>query len=776
MSTLANEINKKIFRKRVDQLYKRSTRTLLSLVFAVTIYVILLFPQSTSRGILASWYGCALLLIAIRFLLSYQYNSTQHRSTHSPEFWMATYRLGVVCSGIVVGSVNLLFFPLDSLPYLMISIFFPLAILVGAVAILLDYVSFVIYAITLMSPVVYKLTMFGGNEYFGAALIALILMIFCIQVSKQYNEQFSSSQRLSYANKALLRQLEEEKNTLHNRLGRLLNDSTNEIFIVDADSFLCLQVNRGVLENLGYTTRELSSMSILEIFTNLDSDFLQDLISPLTNGSKEFVIYQGKNKRKDGSLYPIEARMQLSTEDSPPILIITVQNITERAEWDEQIMYQANFDILTGLANRNYIQSVISIAFTQAQRKKNKLAILFLDLDNFKTINDSLGHRVGDEVLKLTAERIRDLLRKSDVPARTGGDEFTILLADLRDPQIAGIIAGKLVKAFQEPFLIENRALYSTLSIGISIFPDDGESLEPLMQYADMAMYQAKESGRNKFCFFSKEMCKDADEQIHIISHLRNALAKDELALFFQPKIDVASGQIIGAEALLRWKNFELGNVPPEKFIHLAESMGFIESIGSWVLEESCKEAMYWQTELGKKLQVSVNVSPQQFRTGSVLETVNHALAKSGLANELLELEITESLLLQDSDKPYDILESLFKKGVCLSLDDFGTGYSSLSYLKRFPLQVLKIDRSFIRDLKKDQHSRALVEAIIAMAQSMKLGIVAEGIEDPEQISFLVEKNVTIMQGFYFCPPVPIQEFRKLLKKGSPLSWQHKKM
>ena len=663
----------------------------------------------------------------------------------------------------MIGSLNILFFPSNSLNYLLLAIIFPFGIIVGAVTMLLDFLSFFIYSVTLMLPIVYQTTMGGDHSYFGTGALTSILILFFLKFSKDYNGSFVSSLKLGYENEILLDQLQLEKNKLNNRLGRILNDSSNEIYVVDADSFICLQVNRGVVENLGYDTDELASISILEIFTKLDKEALQNLITPLTDGSKEFVMHQGENMRKDGSLYPVEARIQLSTEDSPPIIIITVQNISERAEWEEKLIYQANFDLLTGLPNRNYIQSVITTAFTRAKRKKEKLAVLFLDLDNFKTINDSLGHRIGDEVLKLTAERIRNLLRKSDVPARTGGDEFTVLLEGLQSAGAASMVAEKLVEAFQQPFVVDERELFSTLSIGISIFPDDGDSLEPLMKYADMAMYQAKESGRNKFCFFSKDMCKDAEEQMTIISHLRNALVKEELSLYFQPKIDIRKSRMVGAEALLRWDNSELGSVPPNRFIHLAESMGFIESIGSWVLDAACREAMYWQTELGKQLQVSVNVSPQQFRTGSLIKTVDQALAESGLPHDCLELEITESLLLQDSDQPYDILKSLYDRGISLSLDDFGTGYSSLSYLKRFPLQVLKIDRSFIHDLKKDKHSRALVEAIIAMAQSMKLGIVAEGIEDEEQISFLGLRNVTVMQGYFFSPPVSAHHFRDIL-------------
>ena len=329
------------------------------------------------------------------------------------------------------------------------------------------------------------------------------------------------------------------------------------------------------------------------------------------------------------------------------------------------------------------------------------------------------------------------------------------------------MVARKLVELFREPFMVRELEIFTTVSVGISIYPDDGESLDQLMQYADIAMYQAKEDGRNNYRFFSSEMRHSSEEQMMITNHLRYALSNDELSLFFQPKVDITRGRIIGAEALLRWNNPELGNVSPNIFIPLAEKMGFINDIGSWVLEAACRETMQWQQFSEEKLQVSVNVSPQQFRTGALLAAVDRALELSGLPSERLELEITENLLLQDSDKPLTILKTLHDHGIRLALDDFGTGYSSLSYLRRFPLQVLKIDRSFVNDLQENESNRGLVEAIIAMAHSLKLEIVAEGVEDEEQLDFLRRRDVNIIQGYFFSPPVPAEKFHALLQDES---------
>lgn len=763
-------IKQRIRLDRIAQLYQRSKSAILALLATGTLYIVLIFKTYHSRSLII-WYALFLLILAGRGLHVYAYEKARNKIVNST-IWLLTFRLTIFLTGAMFGSLTLLFFPKDSLPHLLLAIILPFGIVVGAVTMLLDFVSFVIYSATLMGPIVYQLLSVGERPYFNTGILTCVLVLFFLKFSWQYNNTFISSKRLQYENTALLEKLEREKNTLNSRLVRILNDSSNEIYVINADTLVCLQVNRGAVENLGYSQEEFLSISLPDIFSDFDHQSFCRQIAPLYDGNQEFILLQGENRRKDGTTYPVEARLQLSTENPPPILVMTVQDITERHEWEKKLLYQANFDQLTGLRNRHAMHSCITLAFARAQRSSTKVALLFIDIDNFKNINDSLGHTVGDEILKQTALRIQSLLRESDVPARSGGDEFTVLLENLQETVHAEVVARKLIEKFQQPFQVDGRGIYSTISIGISIFPNDGRSPSQLLQFADMAMYRAKEEGRNNFCFFSREMCHDSEEQMRIITHLRNALDNKELTLYFQPKVDITDGRLVGAEALLRWHNPELGNIPPNIFIHLAEQMGFIENIGAWVLEEACKEAMQWRERFGIKLQVSVNISPQQFRTGSLVDTVDKALAASGLPQDQLELEITESLLLQDSDKPLAILNSLSERGIGLALDDFGTGYSSLSYLKRFPLQVLKIDRSFIHDLNRDKNSRALVEAIIAMARSMKLGIVAEGIETEQQITFLRERAVRVAQGFFFSAPVSAEKFHAFLQDDFPGQWQ----
>lgn len=762
-------LEQKIQQDRLDHIYQRSKAAILALFAAGSLYTFLLYRATPKPSILL-WYAVFLTVLLARLLHVYAYEKSINVADNQ-HFWLNAYRFAILTTGTVVGSLNLLFFPKNSLPDLLLAIIFPFGIVVGAVSMLLDFVSFGIYAATLMLPVVYQTMMIDDRAYTNTGYLTCVLIAFFLKFSRQYEQTFISSLRLRYENTALMEKLEQEKQKLSNRLVRLLNDSSNEIFIADADSLTCLQVNRGAIENLGYSQEEFKKINLLDIFTGFDHASFCRQVGPLYDGSQEFILLQGKNRRKDGSTYPVEARLQLSTEDSPPIIVVTVQNITERHEWEKKLLYQANFDQLTGLRNRHAMQSCISQAFARAQRNSTKVVLLFIDLDNFKNINDSLGHNIGDKILKQTAERISSLIRKSDISARTGGDEFTILLEDIQENVQAEVVARKLIEQFRQPFQVGGREIYSTISIGVSIFPDDGVSPNELLKFADMAMYRAKEEGRNNFCFFSKEMCRDSDKEMRIITHLRNALDNGELSLFFQPKVDITDGRLAGAEVLLRWNNPELGNIPPNIFIPLAEQMGFMEDIGAWVLEQACREAMDWRQRFGIGLQISVNISPQQFRTGSLIGIVDRALVTTGLPREQLELEITESLLLQDSDEPLKVLTSLYKRGIRLALDDFGTGYSSLSYLKRFPLQVLKIDRSFINDLHNDKSSRALVEAIIAMAQSMKLDIVAEGIENENQIAFLRRHGVDIVQGFYFSPPVAADQFRAFLQDELPEQW-----
>ena len=747
---------------RLGQLYRRSKTTSFALFVASTVYLVFIYQLFSFQALL-SWYLFLVVVLTGRIVLHHFYKKSP-KDFNSLPFWLRAFRTSILVVGLTIGSLNIFFFPREPVSYLLLAIFLPCGILAGAVTILVDFRSFIFYAVTLLFPVIYQTAIAYEGAYFGTGILIVVLVLFFIKFSKEFNDNFNLTMRLRYENKTLVEELQEERNKLRNRLSRILNDSFSEILVVDAESFKCLMVNKGALRNLGYAETEIYTINLLDIFTQIDREGLERLLKPLYNGRRDVVIHNGYNLRKDGSKYPVEARLQLSTNDDPPIIVISAQDISERRSWEKKLIYQANFDQLTGLFNRHYMQSYMASVFARAKRQKQKVALLFMDIDNFKNINDTLGHDTGDEVLKETADRIRSILRETDTPARTGGDEFTILIEGLSENNNAQVVAEKLVEIFKSPFIVNGREVYSTASVGISIYPDDSKSLDQLMQYADIAMYQAKEDGRNSHRFFSNEMRRFSEEQMLISNHLRYALDKNEFSLLFQPKIDIVRGRIIGAEALLRWNNHKLGNVSASDFIPLAENMGLMKDIGRWVLFEASSEAVNWQSFSIDKLSVSVNVSPQQFRTKGLIDDVSSALEQTGLSHDCLEIEITESLLLHDSEQHLSILNALNKVGVGLALDDFGTGSSSLSYLKRFPLQVLKIDRSFIHDLIDDSNSKALVEAIIVMAKSLKLDVVAEGVEDEAQLEFLRQQQVGIAQGYFFSPPIPSEKFRSLLE------------
>lgn len=757
-----NGIDQKVEKVRLDGLYQRSLVASLGFGAAYGVYSLFLTTQFDWKRVLA-WYFVLLLVILVRWRMYHAYYRDQ-RNEIPLSVWLVRFRLTIFAAGLTMGCFNFLFFSHESLSFLLLAILLPYGIALAAVQMLLDVFSFFIYTATLFSPIIFQLV-FGGDELnVGLAILTIVLAIYLFRFSIEYNKIFTSNTRLLFENKELLENLEEEKNTLNNRLGRILNDSTTNIYVADASTLKCLQVNQGSVDSLGYSRKEFEQVSLLEIFCDLDKESFEKLLLPMQNGNWRPVVHKGANRRKDGSTFPVEASIQLSSEDAPPIVVVNVQDITERVKWEEKLIYQANYDQLTGLYNRHYIQSYMNLAFSRAERYNKKVALLYFDIDHFKDVNDSLGHDTGDMVLQESADRISTLLRESDTAARTGGDEFTIFLENLEESQHAGMVAGRIVKILQKPFDIKGHEIYATVSVGISIFPDDGTTSDEIMQCADMAMYQAKKDGRNMYRYFSHEMRQISEQQLQISNHLRYAVSKDELSLVYQPKIDASNNRIVGAEALLRWKNCELGQVPPIEFIPLAENLGIIQEFGAWVLDHACQEAAFWRELTDDKLTISVNVSPQQFRTDSVLKSVDRAIAKSGLPYHLLELEITETLLLQDSDKPFSMLEELHDRGIILALDDFGTGYSSLNYLRRFPLQVLKIDRSFIKDLDAENSHKVLVDTIIAMAHSLRLEVVAEGVETQTQLDYLRSRDVSIIQGYIYSPPVPAEKFRSLLQ------------
>jgi len=446
-------------------------------------------------------------------------------------------------------------------------------------------------------------------------------------------------------------------------------------------------------------------------------------------------------------------------------VIETFEDITERKHYQEQLEYQANFDGLTGLPNRNLLGDRIRQAMLISLRSRQEVAVLVLDLDNFKLINDTFGHEVGDSLLKTTAERLRGLVRSGDTVARQGGDEFTIVISAEALSENADSIAGKFLEAVARPFPVNGRELVITGSIGISIFPKDGDDVQLLIRNAEAAMYRAKEQGRNTCQFYACEMNAQSEVRVAMEHELRGALEREEFLVYYQPKVSLRTGRITGMEALVRWQSPERGMVGPDTFIPLAEETGLIVPLGAWVLRTACEQNRVWQDAGLPALTVAVNLSPRQFRQHDISQVIENALTGAGLDPRFLELEITESMVMRDADRVTALLGNLKRLGISLSMDDFGTGYSSLSYLKRFPFDKLKIDQSFVRDITSDPDNAAIAKAIIAMAHSLHMKVIAEGVETQGQLEYLRSHGCDEMQGYYFSRPVPAQEFERILRE-----------
>ena len=496
-----------------------------------------------------------------------------------------------------------------------------------------------------------------------------------------------------------------------------------------------------------------------------DENFYRRLWDTIQRGEvfRDVVI----NRRKNGELYHEEKTITPVRGELGEIthFISTGKDITERMRTQERLHHLAHHDTLTGLPNRAYFSERLNGAIAHAQRRRRPLAVLFLDLDRFKIINDTLGHDVGDQSLQILAARLKSCVREGDTVARLGGDEFTVLLEDLASADDIPLVAQKFIHAVLQPFVLERREFFITTSIGVALYPNDGEDSITLLKNADTAMYRAKEAGRNNFQFYSAELSAKAFERLALETSLRRALERQEFELYYQPLVDLKTQRVFGAEALLRWHHPDFSLVSPAQFISVAEETGLIVPIGEWVLRSACAQAQAWRAA-GAKLSVTVNLSGRQFNQPGLADTIARALRESGLDPGLLELEITEGVLMQNAQATIDTLQALHGMGLRIAIDDFGTGHSSLSYLKRFPIDTLKIDQTFVRDVTSDPNDASIVTAIIAMARSMGLRVVAEGVETEGQLVFLHSHRCDGAQGYLFCRPLPALEVTPLVLAG----------
>ncbi len=553
------------------------------------------------------------------------------------------------------------------------------------------------------------------------------------------------------------------------KLGRALDQSPASVVITDTEGII-EYVNPKFEEVSGYSREEAigKKPSILKSSDKPEEDYAE-MWKQLKAGKEWRGVFH--NRRKDGSLYWESARISpVRDEDGRIAYYIGVkEDITKRRQDEAQILYQANYDLLTGLPNRTLLMDRLRQNVLHAQRSKLEFAVLFIDLDRFKAVNDLYGHVVGDELMKAAAKRLQSEVREADTVARFGGDEFVVLLPGVNSGDVAAVIARKIIEVLSRSFTLGERKISIGASIGITLFPTDMNAerehtesvVGTLLSNADMAMYQAKARGRNHYQFFEREMQDRVKRHVALEQDLRNAVRNDELRVHYQPIMDAYSNEMIGMEALMRWRHPEHGMISPGNFIRLAEETGLIGELGEWMLFQACRQMREWQDRYQAFVSLSVNLSARQRDKGFGPEVLNRILEDSGLDPQYLMLEITENLLLRESDQATAWLYSLKECGVKLAVDDFGTGYSSLSYLKRFPVDILKVDRSFVKDVPHDQEDVSLVTAIVAMADSLGIAVVAEGVETEEQRLFLKEIGCDYMQGFLFDKPLSAGEMEQ---------------
>ncbi len=537
--------------------------------------------------------------------------------------------------------------------------------------------------------------------------------------------------------------------------------SAEGICITDAEQRI-LSVNPALLALSGYTEHELIGQTP-RIFSSgrHDADFYQAMWEHILAVG----VWRGEvwSRRKNGEIFPEWLTITAVRNAGGEVTHYTGTffDISERKQWEQDIHFLAHHDALTKLPNRTLLDDRIRQAIAKSKRNDDHMAVLFLDLDHFKLINDTLGHDTGDRLLEQLAQRLTEVLRSTETVARLGGDEFVIVIPELAAVRRVAVVARKVLEVVAAPYLLEGSSLHVTPSIGISVYPEDGDDAATLLRNADTAMYHAKEQGRNNFQFFTQAMNQSVQERVTIENDLRLAIERGEFLLHYQPQVDCRSGEVIGMEALIRWQHPQRGLIAPDRFITIAEETGLIVPIGEWVLGEACRQARRWQLGGHPGLRISVNLSARQFQQRDLSARISAMIHASGIDPASLELELTESMLMIDPEKATAVLHQLAAAGVKMAIDDFGTGYSSLAYLKRFPVTRLKIDRSFVRDLANDSNDAAIVDAVVAMATSLKMEVIAEGVETIAQLDYLEAHGCHAIQGYYYSSPAVAESFTR---------------
>ena len=544
--------------------------------------------------------------------------------------------------------------------------------------------------------------------------------------------------------------------------------TADAIILVNRSTVRFIEFNAAATTMLGYSRDELMQLSP-EALTGASMDQLLGLYDGIIDGHFADQLIETQLRRKDGSLVQVEIRRQAYRSNEDWIIVGVVRDIAERKEADKRLLHMAHYDVLTGLPNRTLFYSTLQSALAQAEERGWQIAVLFIDLDHFKNVNDTLGHATGDELLRQLSNRLMHCVRIRDTVGRLGGDEFGLILIMDDGQKGATAAVDKIREVLRDPFYLNNHEIPVTVSIGITLYPEDDASPDTLIKYADTAMYRAKKAGRDSYRFFTTQMNTEVLARLDLETALRKAVENEEFILHYQPKIRLSDGCVCGLEALLRWQRPGHGLVSPFAFIPILEDTGLIVSVGNWVLATVCKQIGLWQRSGVGAVQVAVNISGRQFNEGELENQVIKALSDNQIPPSLLELELTESSLMDNTQQTIASLEQLRGRGVTISIDDFGTGYSSLSYLRRFPIDKLKIDIAFIREVTSNPEDAAIALTIIHLAHSLKLKVIAEGVETQEQLDFLLHNHCDQIQGYLFSPPLGVVAIEQLLRDDKRL-------
>ena len=548
-----------------------------------------------------------------------------------------------------------------------------------------------------------------------------------------------------------------------NYVRHMLDHSWEEIYVFDSIGLYITQVNKSAMENLGYSEQEFSQIRFTDILSDLSAIAFQQLTQPLLDGQKNHLVLDAEFVRKDMSSYPVEIRLQLTNTSMPPVFIANVQDITERKRVEQQLMFLTNYDSLTGLPNRSMFLDRLTMAIEGTKRTGKLVAIMFFDLDDFKSINDRQGHDVGDKIIIDSGKRLMECIRKSDTLARLGGDEFGIILTNISLLENVTNLAQKIISRIHETFIIDGQHYQLGCSIGISHYPmDDNDDIYSLIKMADSAMYQAKQKGKNTYQFYDAGFAMNVVDRQQLAQTLKQALAHNEFSVYFQPRIDMLNNELVAAEALIRWNNPLYPGYMPADFIPVLEANGDICEVDLWVVDQVCQQLKQWLV-VKPSLRVSVNLSARHFDEQNLVSSLRQILIKHNISPHNLEIEITEAVLISGRQDINNTLQALDRMGLNIALDDFGGGYSSLSYLRQFPISILKIDRSFIADMFSDNKHQASVKAMINLAKSLNLSVTAKGVETEQQAQLLRQLFCDEGQGYLFGKALPVDEFYRLL-------------